>query len=241
MPASSAWGKWSEVLKRNPDAVQVGLTATPRRIKVPKDADAEDLANDERMLADNLRYFGEPVYEYDLAQAMEDGYLAACEIRKRDIFLEDMKEAEHHTGITSSQLQDKKHSDPITGRAISVNELEKKYVSARFEALLKLPDRVKALASDLFEHLLAHGGPEQKTVVFCASDSHADEVASAMNNLYAAWCKKTRKTQDKLTAILDAQLIDAASVLAFARAELAAIHALSAAVLRQVFGMADAS
>ena len=27
----SAWGKWSIVLRRNPDAVQIGLTATPRR------------------------------------------------------------------------------------------------------------------------------------------------------------------------------------------------------------------
>ncbi|MCL0093851.1 DEAD/DEAH box helicase family protein [Dehalococcoidia bacterium] len=26
----SAWGKWSIVLKRNPDAIQIGLTATPR-------------------------------------------------------------------------------------------------------------------------------------------------------------------------------------------------------------------
>jgi len=26
----SAWGRWSEVLKRNPDAIQIGLTATPR-------------------------------------------------------------------------------------------------------------------------------------------------------------------------------------------------------------------
>lgn len=179
----SAWGKWSEVLKRNPDAVQIGLTATPRSIKVPKGATAEELANDERMLADNIRHFGEPVYEYDLAQAMEDGYLAACEIRKRDIFLEDMKEAEHHTGISSFQLQDKKLNDPITGRTINVQELEKKYNATRFEALLRLPDRVNALSADLFEQLLTHGGPEQKTVIFCAGDSHADEVANAMNNL----------------------------------------------------------
>ena len=26
----SAWGKWSQVLTRNPSAVQVGLTANPR-------------------------------------------------------------------------------------------------------------------------------------------------------------------------------------------------------------------
>src|SRR5437879_4121304 len=30
----SAWGKWSEVLRRNPDAVQIGLTATPRHLKI---------------------------------------------------------------------------------------------------------------------------------------------------------------------------------------------------------------
>jgi type I restriction enzyme R subunit len=29
----SAWGKWSQVLTRNPNAVQIGLTATPRQIK----------------------------------------------------------------------------------------------------------------------------------------------------------------------------------------------------------------
>jgi superfamily II DNA or RNA helicase len=28
----SAWGKWSEVLTRNPGAVQIGLTATPRKL-----------------------------------------------------------------------------------------------------------------------------------------------------------------------------------------------------------------
>ena len=30
----SAWGKWSQVLTRNPNAVQIGLTATPRQLEV---------------------------------------------------------------------------------------------------------------------------------------------------------------------------------------------------------------
>jgi type I restriction enzyme R subunit len=30
----SAWGKWSQVLTRNADAVQIGLTATPRQIEL---------------------------------------------------------------------------------------------------------------------------------------------------------------------------------------------------------------
>ena len=29
----SAWGKWSVILEDNPDAIQIGLTATPRKIK----------------------------------------------------------------------------------------------------------------------------------------------------------------------------------------------------------------
>ncbi len=32
----SAWGKWSQVLARNPDAVQIGLTATPRQIQLTR-------------------------------------------------------------------------------------------------------------------------------------------------------------------------------------------------------------
>lgn len=31
-------------------------------------------------------------------------------------------------------------------------------------------------------------GPHQKTIIFCARDRHADDVAVAMNNLYAQWC-----------------------------------------------------
>jgi type I restriction enzyme R subunit len=44
------------------------------------------------------------------------------------------------------------------------------------------------MAQDLFDQLLATGGPEQKTIIFCARDRHADDVAAAMNNLYARWC-----------------------------------------------------
>ncbi|MGQ0602347.1 MAG: type I restriction-modification enzyme R subunit C-terminal domain-containing protein, partial [Anaerolineales bacterium] len=37
-------------------------------------------------------------------------------------------------------------------------------------------------------YLLETGGPEQKAVIFCVRDSHADAVTNQMNNLYAAWC-----------------------------------------------------
>ena len=53
------------------------------------------------------------------------------------------------------------------------------------------------MADDLFQLLLDTGGPEQKTILFCARDAHADAVAIALNNLYAAWCKANgRKPAD---------------------------------------------
>ncbi len=51
-----------------------------------------------------------------------------------------------------------------------------------------IPDRVKAMCQDLFKSLCDTGGPEQKTIIFCARDAHADNVAIEMNNLYAEWC-----------------------------------------------------
>ena len=53
-----------------------------------------------------------------------------------------------------------------------------------------MPDRVQAMADDFFDRLVATGGPEQKTIVYCARDSHADDVAIALNNRYARWCEE---------------------------------------------------
>lgn len=84
----SAWGKWSQVLTRNSQAVQIGLTATPRQFQITEKT--QEAQEDARITANNLEYFGEPVYEYDLAQAIEDGYLAACEIQRGGVNLDDL-------------------------------------------------------------------------------------------------------------------------------------------------------
>lgn len=73
------------MLKRNPNAIQVGLTATPRYWEGGSE---EERKEDEEITANNLKCFGEPVYEYDMGQGIEDGYLPACEIIKREINLD---------------------------------------------------------------------------------------------------------------------------------------------------------
>ncbi|HEY6000546.1 MAG TPA: DEAD/DEAH box helicase family protein [bacterium] len=213
----SAWGKWSQVLTRNRNAVQVGLTATPRQLAetlkrqvqaVNKDplphlqraaegtenlekarsADqsvgyevTRDVLADAEITANNLAYFGEPVYEYDIAQAIEDGYLAACEIQKGRVNLDD-------TGITQAEIIARNPVDAITGQPVTPAQIDAIYQKTEYEDRVLLPDRVLAMCQDLFDYLLETGGPEQKTIVFCARDRHADDVAACLNNLYATWC-----------------------------------------------------
>lgn len=177
----SAWGRWSQVLTRNPKAVHIGLTATPRQLV---DAvDTEGARADAQITADNVAYFGEPVYEYDIGQGIDDGYLAACEIRVGRVNLDD-------TGVTMADILARKPVDALTGAPVTAAELRALYERTTFEDRLLLPDRVIAMCEDLFAHLLATGGPEQKTIIFCARDRHADDVAATMNNLYAAWCRE---------------------------------------------------
>ena len=175
----SAWGQWSQVLTRNTNAVHIGLTATPRQLVGVPETDAAKA--DAEITADNVAYFGEPVYEYDIGQGIDDGYLAACEIHVGRVSLDD-------TGISQADILARKPVDANTGQLVTAAELRTLYERTTFEDRLLLPDRVLAMCEDLFAHLLATGGPEQKTIIFCARDRHADDVAATLNNLYAAWC-----------------------------------------------------
>jgi len=179
----SAWGKWSIVLRRNPEAVQIGLTATPRSFE---GGTKEERSEDEEITANNLEYFGEPVYEYDMGQGIEDGYIAACEIIQKEVNL-DM------TGVTRKDIEVLGARDATTGQPLAADETREIYKAPSFEDIIQLPDRVKTMCQDLFNMLLQTGDPLQKTIIFCTRDTHADAVAAEMNNLYADWCSNNRE------------------------------------------------
>jgi type I restriction enzyme R subunit len=187
----SAWGKWSQVFTRNPDAVQIGLTATPRQLKITEKT--KEAQADAQLTADNIRHFGEPVYEYDMSQGIEDGYLAACEIHRFDLFHDNKQVNERESGVTREDLIGKQLTDAITGHEVIAQHARPRYGAPDIEDKLLMPERVEAMTKDLFNRLLETGGPEQKTIIFCARDRHADEVSIAMNSLYADWCTKNGK------------------------------------------------
>ncbi len=60
---------WREILDYFKNAIQIGLTATPK----------------ETEYVSNLTYFGEPVYSYSLKQGIQDGFLAPYKVVKIDI------------------------------------------------------------------------------------------------------------------------------------------------------------
>ena len=180
----SAWGRWSEVLRRNPNAIHIGLTATPRTLHASKNASAED----QQITANNRQYFGEPVYEYTLIQAQEDGYLAACEIVKRKASIDGCV-------FTKAEILAAKPVDIRTGRPLTEEDLTKaEYTGKDFDDELFIELRTPRMCEDLFQLLCQNGGPEQKVIIFCTREIHADRVAQHMNNLYIRWCKAQRRT-----------------------------------------------
>jgi type I restriction enzyme, R subunit len=176
----SAWGKWSEVLKRNPNAIHIGLTATPRKLHEDEGAPEDD----KEISASNLRYFGEPVYEYTLIQAQEDGYLAACEIVKRKASIDNRI-------FTKEEILKAGVKDIRTGKPLTADDLTKdEYTGKDFDNELFIELRTPAMCQDLFQLLCQNGGPEQKVIIFCTREIQADRVVQQMNNLYVRWCRE---------------------------------------------------
>lgn len=189
----SAWGEWKFILEHNPAAVQIGLTATPRQILLTKKAEEKYKSSpedaDEKILRDNVKHFGEPVYEYTLSQGVEDGYLAPPEIFTFDQFHDAKGDAERTDRVTRDDLDGKVIRSSTTGEVITSANLKEDYSPSELDERLLMPDRTAAMAKHLFDQLIEHGGlPEQKTILFCASDRHADAMAEQLGNIYRDWC-----------------------------------------------------
>ncbi len=179
----SAWGRWSEVLRRNPNAIHIGLTATPRKLEESDKASKED----QEITANNRQYFGEPVYEYTLIQAQEDGYLAACEIVKRKASIDS-------AAFTKEEVLKAGAKNIKTGKPLTEADLTKdEYTGKDFDDELFIELRTPKMCADLFTLLCENGGPEQKVIIFCTREIHADRVAQHMNNFYVRWCRENGK------------------------------------------------
>jgi type I restriction enzyme, R subunit len=97
-----------------------------------------------------------------VSQGIEDGYLAACEIVRRDIFLDQKSQSEQQTGIERADLLDKNLTNAITAEALDASVARERYEATSFEDRWLLPERVRAMAQDLFNQLLTSGALNER-------------------------------------------------------------------------------
>lgn len=71
--------------------MQIGLTTTPRQLKISEKT--EEARRDEAIRRGNCHHFGDPIHEYDMAQAMEDGVYDLKAVNARTKSTEDVPRA----------------------------------------------------------------------------------------------------------------------------------------------------
>lgn len=79
--SAKADSTWREILEYFTNAIQIGLTATPKIQEKPTSKEVESKQNiysknDTSYISCTFDYFGEPLYTYSLKQGIEDGFLA---------------------------------------------------------------------------------------------------------------------------------------------------------------------
>ena len=137
-------GNWRVILEHFSSAVQIGLTATPKR----KDN------------VDTYKYFGEPVYSYSLKDGIEDGFLTPFKVKRIKTTLDEYVYTSDDNIVEGEVEEGKiyKEEDFANGN-IHIKEREEK--------------RVKIFLSEI--------NKDEKTIVFCANQSHAAAVRDMIN------------------------------------------------------------
>lgn len=113
---------------------------------------------------DTYKYFGEPVYQYSLKQGIEDGYLTPYRVKScTNQAIDDYKYDEQDKIIRGEDLLDK----------------EKTYDEKDFyRGKIKIRERDELRV----EEFLQSANPDEKAIVFCATQNHAMQVRDMINS-----------------------------------------------------------
>lgn len=148
---------WRKVLEYFNSATQIGMTATPK---------AETGAN-------NLDYFGEPIFTYSLLQGIQDGFLAPYRVTNSyiSIDLQGFKPDDEEKDLLGREIAQRLYERKDIGRDIAFTK-RREIVAKRITKMLKQIGRMT------------------KTIVFCTDIEEAEAMRSLLVNLNADMCKK---------------------------------------------------
>lgn len=105
-------GNWRAILEYFSPAVQLGLTATPKR----KDN------------VDTYKYFGEPVYIYSLKEGINDGFLTPFKVKRVQTTLDDYLYTSDDQIIEGEIEEGKLYKESDFNKIIEIKEREEKRV-----------------------------------------------------------------------------------------------------------------
>ena len=103
---------WRDILTYFAPAVQLGLTATPKR----------------RDNVDTYRYFGEPVFIYSLKDGINDGFLTPFKVRQIQTTLDDYIYTSDDEVVEGEIEEGRLYEEPDFNRSIEIQAREKKRV-----------------------------------------------------------------------------------------------------------------
>ncbi|MBV6512288.1 MAG: hypothetical protein FMNOHCHN_01785 [Ignavibacteriaceae bacterium] len=99
---------WRAIMEYFSPAVQLGLTATPKRT----------------INTDTYNYFGEPVYIYSLRDGINDGFLTPFRVRQVDTTIDDYIYTSDDTVIEGDIEEGKRYTEAEMNRVIEIKERE---------------------------------------------------------------------------------------------------------------------
>ncbi|HEY9703400.1 MAG TPA: type I restriction-modification enzyme R subunit C-terminal domain-containing protein, partial [Allocoleopsis sp.] len=142
---------WRSILEYFSPAVQLGLTATPKR----------------KNNVDTYAYFGEPVYIYSLKEGINNGFLTPFRIKQIETSIDEYSYSPDDEVLEGEINPDKNYTELV------VSEVELKDFNITIEIRERELKRVQILLSEI--------DLNQKTIVFCANQNHAALIRDLIN------------------------------------------------------------
>ena len=116
----------------------------------------------------NIDYFGEPIYTYSLREGIEDGFLAPFKvINVRTNIGEGWRPYKGQLDKNGMEIEDRI------------------YTNSDFDYNIILEERTYEVAREITEYMKSTNNRMQKTIVFCATEEHADRMRNALAELNA--------------------------------------------------------
>lgn len=110
---------WRDILSYFSPAVQLGLTATPKR----KDN------------VDTYKYFGEPIYSYSLKEGINDGFLTPFKVKRVQTTMDDYMYTSDDEVIEGEVEEGRLYTEPDFNRIIEIMEREAHRVKILLEEI----------------------------------------------------------------------------------------------------------